>query len=526
MQRRPNFIFIITDQQRADHLGCYGNRIVRTPNIDRLASRGVRATECYTVSPICMPSRASLQTGRMPSVHGVRHNGIELSTGETTLVDALRLAGYQTALAGKSHLQCILDVPPRIPEDPRQRLEREARPRAAGVYHQELGHKWETDPAHDLTYPYYGFEKVHLSIEHGDDQYGHWRRWLRQTQRDADKLIGYENAEPTPEIELFKYRQAWRTRVPEELYPTRWIADRTIDLVREFARGKAPFFIQCAFPDPHHPFTPPGKYWGMYDATDVELPATFNAAHINPPAPLQSLWDARDAGKAVKHTSAPFAATEREAREAISLNYGLITQIDDCVGRILDEVERLGISGNTVVVFTSDHADYMGEHQLLLKGPMHYRGLCRVPFIWTDPQVGRARTVDALIQNIDFAPTVLARAGVAPWHGIQGKSLLPILAEGKDGGYDSILIEEESQRRPHGFPNRVKVRTLITRTHRLSIFAGVTWGELYDLEDDPHECINRWNDPGARRAKAEMLEQLARRMMDYAETSPYPDFIA
>ena len=526
MPKRPNFLFIITDQQRADHLGAYGNPVIRTPHLDRLARGGVRADECHVATPICMPNRAAFMTGRMPSVNGVRHNGIELSLDQTTVVDTLREAGWRTALVGKSHLQCINDLPALIPPDPKDRLAREARRRAAGAYNQELETRWESDPRHDLVLPYYGFERAHLSIMHADMQGGHWRRWIRTQVRNADRLTGPENAIPTPDFELTKCRQAWRTRVPEELYPNHWVTDRTVDLIRDYARGDAPFFIQCSYPDPHHPFTPPGRYWSMYSPDDVALPFSFGARHVNTPPHLRWCHEMRDSGKALKHTQAMFACSEREAREAIALNYGTISQIDDGVGRIVAELDRLGLAQDTVIVFTSDHGDFMGDHQLLLKGPLHYRGVTRVPFIWNDPAGAKGRATDALMSTVDLAPTLLERAGVAPWNGIQGRSLLPVLSGAAESHHRSLLIEEEGQRRYLGFDRRVKLRTVLTHSHRLSFYDGAGWGELYDLERDPHECVNLWGDAGAAKLKSEMLGELAQRMLDYTETSPYPEHLA
>jgi arylsulfatase A-like enzyme len=523
---RPNFLFVITDQHRADHLGCYGNRIVRTPHIDALARAGFRAERCYVASPICMPNRASIMTGRMPSTHGVRHNGIELSLDETVFVERLRAAGYATALVGKSHLQNIHGAPAQWPRDPRDRLAVEARRRGTGRYGQELETAWERDPEHDLELPYYGFERADLTIMHADLQHGHWRRWLRRQVKDADRLLGPENAIPTPEIELAKCRQAWRTRVPEELYPNAWITDRTIDAIRDFARADRPFFLQCSYPDPHHPFTPPGKYWDLCSPDDVPAPRSFAAPHRGLAPHMQWLYAHRDAGTAVKHIQQLFACTEREAREAIALNYGTIAQIDDGVGRIMAELARLGIADDTVVIFTSDHGDYLGDHQLLLKGPIHYEGLVRVPFIWRDPAGPRNRVSDALLQSTDFAPTILARAGVAPFNGMHGRSLLPLLAGERDAVRDELLIEEEGQRTYLGFESRVRMRSLVTPTHRLSLYDGVAWGELYDRHDDPDELANLWDDAGARALRSELCERLARMMIAHSETSPYPTHIA
>ena len=525
MSRPPNFLFIITDQQRADHLGAYGNPIVRTPHIDSLARGGFRAEHFYVATPICMPNRATLMTGRLPSVHGVRHNGIELSLEETTFVDVLREAGYHTALVGKGHLQNITGAPPQWPPDPGERLPREARRRGADGYGQELGSTWEADPDHELSLPYYGFAAVDLSIRHADQQYGHWRRWLRAQAKDADELIGPEHAIPAPEFELTKCRQAWRTRVPEELYPTSWITERTSAALRDCAKGDKPFFIQCSYPDPHHPFTPPGKYWNMYPPEDVPLPPSFRAAHHDLPPHVQWLRRQRDSGTAVKHTQALFACSEREAREAIALNYGSLSLIDDGVGRLLAELERLGQADNTIVIFTSDHGDFLGDHQLLLKGPIHYTGLVRTPFIWKDPAMPTPRASTALVQAVDLAPTVLARAGVAPFNGIQGKSLLPLIG-GEETLRDELLIEEEGQRTYLGFPGRVRMRSLVTARHRLSVYDGVSWGELYDLGEDPHETANLWDDAGAKKLRAELMERLARTMLACSETSPYPSALA
>jgi arylsulfatase A-like enzyme len=270
--RRPNFLFFIADELRADHLGCYGNRIVHTPQIDAIAAMGWIADSFYVASPICMPNRATLMTGRMPSVHGVRHNGMPLSLGATTFVERLRQAGYHTGLIGKSHLQNMTGNPPTWPLPGAERLDGEAEAPAPGRYDQEWGPLWASDPDHDLDMPFYGFASVDLTINHGDDLQGHYRRWLRAQDPAAEELLGPKHATPTPEFELTKFRQAWRTRIPPEFHPNAYCADRTIARIEEAASSGDPFFLMCSFADPHHPFTPPGKYWDMYRPEDIELP--------------------------------------------------------------------------------------------------------------------------------------------------------------------------------------------------------------------------------------------------------------
>lgn len=524
--KRPNFLFFITDQHRADHLGCYGNAAIRTPHLDALAARGFLAEECHVATPICMPNRASLMTGRMPSRHGVRHNGIELSLDERTLPQALLEAGYATSHVGKSHLQNIEIKPAQFPREGEPKRAHEARREGPGAHGQEEWKRWEDHPDWDIETPFYGFETVDLCIHHADQEYGHWRRWFRAQVPDADKLIGPENAIPTPDYALAKIRQAWRTRVPEECYPTTWIADRTIARLREHKASGRPFFIHASFPDPHHPFTPPGKWWDQVRPEDVAAPASFHAGHRNVAPHLQWVYDRRADGTAVTNSQMLFACTEREAREAIALNYGSVAYIDHSIGRVLGELRALGLEDDTVVVFTADHADFMGDHRLLLKGPLHYRGLTRVPFIWADPSDRAPRRSGALTQTVDLAPTILDRAGVAPWNGIQGRSLVDLVAGRTASVRETMLIEEEGQRYYMGFPDRIRTRSLLDGRHRLSIYDGVPFGELYDLREDPHELVNLWNEPGARALRAEMTEKLARRMIDLAETSPYPSRIA
>ena len=523
-QRPVNFLLFITDQHRADHLGAYGNKVVATPNLDALAAAGWRCDEMHVATPICMPNRASLLTGRYPSAHGARHNGIPLDLQSATFVDVLRQAGYRTSLVGKAHFQNMTDNPPPWPPNPADRLPREAKARGRGRYDQENRKKWLTQDGYDLDYPFYGFEDVDLVDDHSDSVHGHYRQWLREHHPEVEAMIGPKAAAPAPEYVLTSFGQAWRTAVPEELYPSAYIADRTIERLEE--AGGRPFFIQCSFPDPHHPFTPPGKYWDMYDPDDMALPPSFHSG-ATPPPHVQWLRRQRDGGKAIKHTPAIFACTEREAKEALALNYGSITNIDHQIGRVLAALRRLGLEDNTVVIFTSDHGDYLGDHQLLLKGPVHYQSLIRTPFIWRDPQAAPAAPrSQALCSTADIAATVLARAGLPAYNGMQGQSLLPLMSGAATAVRDAALIEEEGQRTMFGFAGRTRMRTLQTPRHRLSVYADADWGELYDLQEDPHELRNLWSDPAAAALRGELLMTLARSMIRHAETSPHPTAIA
>jgi arylsulfatase A-like enzyme len=527
MNARPNFLFIMTDQHRADHLGCYGNPLVRTTNIDGLAGRGTRFDRFYTATPICMPNRATLMTGRMPSLHGSRHNGIPLSLNATTFVDIMRAAGYDTALIGKCHLQSISESVPTIglPEQhpdklapPEHLREADRTWPASGRYDQELRSTWHGHPDFELALPYYGFSHVELAVGHGDQVTGHYERWLSARQANADSLRGRKNQLPGNH---YTAPQAWRTRIPEELYPSSYVAERTIAYLEQHA-GKAgqPFFLQCSFPDPHHPFTPPGKYWNMYDPVDISLPPSFNAGeHLVPPH-LQQLYIEREQAGANRDGQRAFAITEAEARQAIALTYGMITMIDDAVGRILQCLSSAGLANNTIVIFNADHGDFMGDHQLLLKGALHYQGLVRVPFIWSDPEAQSTGLVNSgLCGTIDLARTILDRAGLEGYNGMQGVSLLQAI-EGGETGHDAMAIEEHQRRGYMGFKNNFRARSLITEDHRLTLYEGVEWGELYDLRSDPAEMHNLWDDPGAAHTQHRLTERLARKLMELTDTSP------
>ncbi len=524
---RPNFVLFITDQHKADHLGVYGNPVVKTPHLDAIAKMGWTADRFYVATPICMPNRSSLMTGRMPSVHGVRHNGIPLPLDAVTFVDRLKEAGYETALVGKSHLQNMTGTGPQWPRSTDPKTEGEARRRPPGNYDQEWGPFWRNNPDHNLEIPFYGFSRVALTVDHGDQVWGHYWRWLEENFPEVANQAGPEHAIPTPDYELSHFKQAWRTRVPEELSTNAYVGLKACELIREYGQVDKPFFIKCSFPDPHHPFTPHGKYWDMYHPDEIELPGSFHSSQSHPPPPhVAWLYEQREKAKAVKNTPAVFSCTEREAREAIALNYGSITHIDYVIGQVVAELKARHLADSTIIIFMSDHGDYLGDHQLLWKGPIHYQSIIRSPFIWMDPGRPDARhNENGLASTIDVASTILDRAGVTPYNGMQGKSLLPLMENKTESLRDHVLIEEEGQRIMFGLNSRVKMRTLISDDYRLSLYVGAGFGELYDLKTDPMELVNLWTAPEYSARRSALVEALALSMLEHTDTSPNPSAI-
>ena len=208
---------------------------------------------------------------------------------------------------------------------------------------------------------------------------------------------------------------------------------------------------------------------------------------------------------------------------SLALNYGNIAFVDDAVGRVLATLRRLGLDDDTVVMFTSDHGELLGDRGLMLKGGLHLRPLTRVPFVWRDtPERRHPGRSAALAQTIDIGPTVLDRAGIAPANGMQGVALAAVLDGTLPGVRETLVIEEEGQRRDFGLSQRLRMRSLLTGTHRLTVYADEPWGEFYDLAQDPLELRNLWNDPGARAVKGDLALRLAAAMARGADTSPYP----
>lgn len=531
---RPNFLIFITDQHRADHLGCYGNSIVRTPNIDALADDGIRFDRAYVANPVCMPNRGSIMTARMPSVHGARSNGVPLPLESVTFADLLGESGYRTALVGKGHIQNMEDVPPLIkpapavagtrpttslPESRRGDID-------SAAYGQELQSAWR-DPAHRIQTPYYGFQDVILCNGHGDECFGDWQRWLEREHPELADRRGRAHGVRDPGISA---PQAWKTPLDEFSYPTHFIAQQSGRWIEEHVQSRPdqPFALMCSFPDPHHPWTPPGRYWDMYRPEDMPLPHSRDPA-VAQPRHVQWLMDERSSGAAKVDSPRLFAASARELQEMIALTFGMITNIDDRIGMVMDTLRRCGVDKNTVVIFTADHGDLMGDHGIVLKGPLHYQGLVRVPFIWRDPTVdpgAPALRRDDLVSSIDLPASILARAGISAPNGSQGKPLFDTVGAVLPSGRDAVLIEENQQRAYMGFENPVRARTLVTERHRMTVFQEGDWGELYDLLDDPLELVNLWEEPSAAGVKSTLLQRLVRALIEHAETSPNPTRIA
>jgi arylsulfatase A-like enzyme len=524
VSRRPNILMFIADQLRADHLRFGGNPVVQTPHLDRLASSSVVFDRAYVANPTCMPNRATLVTGRWPSSHGTRTNGVTLRPEAMTVVRRLAENGYRTAAVGKLHFQTM-----GWPYEPHQREEIEAydpllldpgvpdavtgdRPPGWDRYEDFATHR---DERVELPEDYYGFQTVDLVVGHGDEASGHYRHWAAKRGYDLDELAGYRNATERYDA----WEQVYRSEVPVEVYPTSYVTDRAVGRLEELAAQPDPFLLFCSYPDPHHPFSPPGDYWGRYRPDELGAPATFDADHHGLPEHVRLLLAER--GRPPVDPTMTWAPTADQLRHAMAAEYGMIELLDDSVGRVLAALEQLRLAEDTIVVFTSDHGDLFGDHGLMLKHFVHYEGVTRVPLTVRVPG-GAAGRRETLTSSADLVPTLLELTGTRPYLGIQGQSLVGPLTGATSQVRRGLLIEEEHPFGTSGLPGPARIRSFVGERGRLTLYGDGLPGELYDHETDPTEQHNLHDEPEGDKLRVALTEAMAYELVALADRGLAP----
>ncbi len=498
---RPNILWIVSDQLRADHVGFGGNPVVRTPNLDGLAARARVFDNAWVANPICMPNRCSMLTGRMPTAHGVIFNDRSLAPNANTFARQLSDSGYATALIGKSHIQHGLS----------RNVVREQRkaPTLFSPYPdgwdelENAEHYLSENPS--IT-DFYGFGHVEFAIGHGDSVAGHHYQWAIEKGARPDQLnIGWDG--PGSALERYEgWWQVYQSALPEAYHSTTFVTERTVAWLEDHAGPRAasdqPFFLQCSFPDPHHPFCPPGDWWRAYRPEDMPLPATFADPLDGAPAHIKLIRQLPPGRNPVQM----FGASEDLVRHAMAAEYGLIEMMDHGIGHVLQRLADLGLAENTVVVFTSDHGDMFGDHGLMLKATMHYQGCLRVPLLIAAPDATPGRT-RAFASSLDLAQTFLDYASAPDYQDMQGVSLKAVVEDAAASVRDHAYVEEDFPLALHGSPLPLKSRTLIHGDYRYSRYSTGDC-ELYDLANDPGELRNLANEKAATDIRAEMTERM------------------
>lgn len=495
---RPNVLLITTDQQHYAALGSHSPAL-STPNIDSLGEDGVTFGRAYCANPLCTPSRASLLTGQYPSSHGAWTLGTKLTEDATTLPLLLGEAGYSTFLIGKAHLQPLASTPD-VPSIECQPILR------------------DLDFWRDFTGPWYGFEHIELARNHADESHvgQHYAAWL-EDQGCTDWERYFQPWPPQPGSA--QRRHAWD--LPVELHYSTWTAERTIAAIDRATDAGVPFFGWASFHDPHPPYLVPEPYASMYDPGDCEPPTSETGelasmapwfAETQESAPDFSPWMDDEFGV---HGFVAQRLPESELRRNLATYYGMMTLVDDCVGRILQRLTERGLADNTLVIFTTDHGHFLGQHGLTAKGPFHYEDLIRVPFLMRWPErLPQALRTDALLSLVDVAPTVLRACGVPVPRWMQGVDQSEA-AGGGEAARQVAIVENRSQ------PRSVVLRTYVFGDEKLTLYEGRPWGDLFDLANDPDERANRFADPEWRSRR----EQLIRRALDAEfsrEVLPWP----
>ncbi|MEM7533301.1 MAG: sulfatase-like hydrolase/transferase [Chloroflexota bacterium] len=495
--QRPNIIIITTDQQRTDSLSCYGSDFTHTPNFDRLASEGVRLDRAYCTNPVCTPSRVSLFTGKQVSRHGAWNVGVNCDEEQRMISHLLTDEGYRTHYIGKAHFQAF---------------------NADRATTREAQEGWATGYDDGWDGPYYGFQTVELA--HGHTTYGisgHYGAWLH-SQASAEEIASWSQSEMVGSRAFGCEARDWS--IPLKYHNSVWTADRTISFLQEQVNAQ-PFLLAIGFQDPHHPHAVPTEFTNRVEPNDVPLPDYIEGELEERPthfmtarrgeleqASTRGAFPMAGQGRGHDYRGIP----EAEARLGRAYYYSMVKLIDEQCGRIFDMLDELGMADNTIVIVTSDHGELLGDHGLWMKGPFMYEQLINIPLLIRYPNgFSSGQATSSLFSLVDVVPTCLAAAGVGIPADVDGVNMLPMLCGEVDDVRESVLVETVDD------PQKLRLKTIVTETHKLTWYAGQTGdapsGELVDLVADPAEKVNRWHDPAYAAVKMALLGQL----LDYAE---------
>lgn len=456
---RPNILWICTDQHRYDALGVTGNPYVRTPNIDRLAEQGVTFSRAYTQSPVCTPSRACFLTGRYPRTTRVRQNGNEYFPKDEVLVTKLLAdQGYDCGLVGKLHLSAAEGQMENRPDD------------GYRVF------RWSQHPHDDWP---------------GANDYQLWLKAQGIEWNEHYRLGDWKNLFPPGE-----------GGIAAEYHQTTWCAEEAISFIKE--ERNEPWLLSVNIFDPHPPYDPPLAYREKYPADRMPLPK-YKEGELDSKPPIQQK-DYLEGGQA--GTGPCFARmSETEKRQAIADYYAMIELIDDQVGRMIAALEESGQRERTIVIFMSDHGEMLGDHGLYWKGAYFYEELVHVPLIMSWPgKFAHNLRSDALVELVDLAPTLLEAAGIETPYYMQGTSLLPILTGQADPSQHKDHVYCEYYYALNGIHDTYATMYLDGK-YKIVVYHGEAVGELYDLQADPNEFRNLWDDPDHKELKLDLLQR-------------------
>lgn len=479
--RPPNILFIMTDQHRWDCLGANGNRLIKTPHLDRLAARSANFAHAYVQSPVCVPSRISFFTGRYAHAHKNRVNYTPLDRSETLLQARLKAAGYRTAVVGKLHY-----FPPTAEEAMRT-----------------------------------GFDIA--EVHDGNVATDRWSAYVKWRQEhDPRKTQNYRALAK----DIAPGKNPFRAAIATEFSETAWTGLRTRHHLEELARSGRPFFLHASFWKPHSPFDVCPPYDSLYDDVNIPLPELVTVEDVRRllPEPLQKL--------ALRSGKIEGAADREQLQWIYRSYYGAISHVDHEIGEILATLERTGQAQNTLIVFSTDHGDQLLEHGIMGKN-CFFESSVRVPLLVSLPGRVKAARYTELIETVDVLPTLLEMIGVPEPREVQGRSFAPLIAatgrryEPRDAVFSENIIPEVitggrlnlSFEKGRGVDGVRHPDAKMVRTNRWKYsYYPAGYAELYDLDADPGERLNLAGRPESRAIEGEMKDRLLHWLTTASET--------
>ncbi|GGD72442.1 sulfatase family protein [Paenibacillus nasutitermitis] len=476
--KQPNIILITTDQQRYDSIKANGSSFMNTPHMDRLAKEGVSFRRAYCPNTICTPSRVSIMSGMHLSRHGSYNIGTTTSHYSTWISTILREHGYRTHHVGKAHWH---------------------------PWGSESPETMEVDDRGTPFYDFSGFETAELSLGH--NTYGvtsHYAHWVNQKGFDpksfANSRMFDEDANDTGD---------WN--IPLEVHQGNWIAESAIDFMKS-QEGDRPFFLNLGIQDPHHPHVLPVQFTNRVDPAAIPLPDNTNdtetdyADHI-PLFHNGRIVESRFNGPHVIAGNGAVAwktyfEDEEKTRLTRAYYYSMVQLIDEQLGRILDALDSLGLADDTLIIFTSDHGEMLGDHRIGQKGPLVYEGVTHIPLLVRYPNGFAPCEVEEVVSLVDLLPTILDFAAIEDHVKRDGISLKPRLADGELLSRSGVRIEYKEE------PDRIRYKCWVKAEWKLAVYLGEIFGELYHLQEDPGEKHNLFHLPEYQSIKLELMMEL------------------
>lgn len=484
--KKPNILLITSDQQHYDTIGAF-NPEISTPNLNRLARDGTTFQRAYCPNPTCTPARSSIITGTYPSQHGAWTLGTKLNEDHLTVGDVFVENGYRTALVGKAHFQPTRtsDVYPSL----------ESMPLLQDIEF------WKS-----YNQPFYGFEKIELLRNHTNEYLvgQHYVAWLEEKgYQEWKQYYMAPTGSMDPSI-------TYQWGIPEEYHYNTFIAEKTNELLETYHRQGENFFLWASFPDPHPPYLVPEPWASMYDPEQLTIPAAVSGEHDKNPPHFQKTQEENpdfsylaETGFGI-HGYHSHLLAEDDRKRLVANYYGMISFMDKYIGKILDKLDELGIADDTIVVFTTDHGHFFGQHGLQYKGGFHYEDLIKLPFIVRYPGKVPAEIESNAMQSlVDLAPTFLSLAGIPIPPIMSGENQKEVWLGSEENARDHILCEFRHE------PTTIHQKTYVDERYKITIYYRQTYGEIFDLQEDPKELNNLWDDLAYQELKKELLLKYA-----------------